>query len=206
MGGRADPWRCDRRASHGLSGWCFVSARRAGSGRRWRSCCARRRRGLVRHNAREVLAALLALSLERGLGFSLEIRRLSRSLFGHGSENAAFPQRGCMRPILFFAFGLFFALSAADASAAASAPSSAATAIASDKDQSLVVQDLGPLPPPAGSDNPTATPSSVSTVASAEPVPELPTWAMMLLCLLGLGFAGFKTGKGRKNRLSPGID
>jgi hypothetical protein len=111
-----------------------------------------------------------------------------------------------MRPILVFALGLSFALSAADASAAANTPSGVAIAMASDKDQSHVVHDLGPLPLPAGSDNPTATPSSASTVATAEPVPELPTWAMMLLCLLGLGLAGFKTGKGRKDRLSRGIE
>jgi hypothetical protein len=41
-------------------------------------------------------------------------------------------------------------------------------------------------------------------MSSAEAVPELPTWAMMLLCLAGLGLAGFK--KSRKDRLSPGID
>ena len=43
-----------------------------------------------------------------------------------------------------------------------------------------------------------------ATVSPAEPIPELPTWAMMLLCLMGLGLAGFK--KGRKDRLSPGIE
>jgi hypothetical protein len=64
------------------------------------------------------------------------------------------------------------------------------------------IHDLGDLPPPPDSDNP--TPASTSTVSSAEPVPELPTWAMILLCFAGLGLAGFK--RGRKDRLSPGID
>jgi hypothetical protein len=59
-------------------------------------------------------------------------------------------------------------------------------------------------PPPPSSDSPTPTSASASTMSSAEAVPELPTWAMMLLCLAGLGLAGFK--KSRKDRLSPGID
>jgi hypothetical protein len=41
-------------------------------------------------------------------------------------------------------------------------------------------------------------------VTSAEPVPELPIWAMLLLCFAGLGLARLK--RGRKDRLSPGID
>jgi hypothetical protein len=39
---------------------------------------------------------------------------------------------------------------------------------------------------------------------NAEPVPELATWAIMLLCFIGLAVAGYK--KGRRNRLSPGIE
>jgi MYXO-CTERM domain-containing protein len=41
-------------------------------------------------------------------------------------------------------------------------------------------------------------------VSSAQAVPELPTWAMMILCLAGLGLARFK--RRRKNRLSQGIE
>jgi len=40
--------------------------------------------------------------------------------------------------------------------------------------------------------------------AAATAVPELPTWVMMFLCFLGLAVAVFK--RGRKDRLSPGID
>jgi hypothetical protein len=64
------------------------------------------------------------------------------------------------------------------------------------------VYDLGALQPAPDSDNP--TPASTSTESSAEPVPELPTWAMILLCFAGLGLAGLK--RGRKDRLSPGLD
>ena len=108
-----------------------------------------------------------------------------------------------MRPILLYALGLSFALGAADAYAAGVAPSVAGIKMAPDQVSAHVIHDLGLLPS-ANSENSTAAPSSASTVSSAEPVPELPTWAMMLVCLLGLGFAGFK--KGRKDRLSPGIE
>jgi hypothetical protein len=41
-------------------------------------------------------------------------------------------------------------------------------------------------------------------VSNAEPVPELPIWALMLLFFGGLGLAKLK--RGRKNRLSQGIE
>jgi hypothetical protein len=62
-------------------------------------------------------------------------------------------------------------------------------------------RDLGALPPPPDSD---PTPASASPASAAEPIPELPTWVMILVLFLGLGLAGFK--KGRKDRLSPGMD
>jgi hypothetical protein len=109
-----------------------------------------------------------------------------------------------MRLILLCAVGLSLALGAADVSAAGVAPGSGVVEMASDRDSARPAHDLGVLTSPANSDNPTPAPSSTSSVNSAEPVPELPTWAMMLLCFLGLGLAGFK--KGRKDRLSPGIE
>jgi hypothetical protein len=109
-----------------------------------------------------------------------------------------------MRPILLYAGGLSFALAAGQANAAELTPSGAIIERASDQDSGHVIHDLGLLPPPANSDNPTPAPSPASTVNSAEPIPELPTWAMMLLCLMGLGLAGIKNG--RKDRLSPGIE
>ena len=66
------------------------------------------------------------------------------------------------------------------------------------------IQDLGDLPPPPDSDSSTPASASASSVSSAEPVPELPIWAMLLLCFAGLGLARFK--RGRKDRLSPGIE
>jgi hypothetical protein len=62
--------------------------------------------------------------------------------------------------------------------------------------------DLGDLPPPPDADTP--SPASASTVSSAEPVPELPIWTMLLLCFAGLGLARFK--RGRKDRLSSGLE
>jgi hypothetical protein len=90
------------------------------------------------------------------------------------------------------------AFGAAEASAAARAGVIIQVALGS----THPIHDLGDLPPPPDSDNP--PPASTSTVSSAEPVPELPTWAMILLCFAGLGLAGLK--RGRKDRLSPGID
>ena len=108
-----------------------------------------------------------------------------------------------MRPLLLCAVGISFALGMADAYAAMDAPGGAIIQMASDQGQGHVIHDLGLLPP-ANSGDPTAAPASASTVSGAEPIPELPTWGMMLLCLAGLGVAGFR--KGRKNRLSPGIE
>ena len=96
--------------------------------------------------------------------------------------------------------GLSLAFGAAQASArqpAAGAAIAQSASISGD-----AVQDLGALQPAPDSENP--TPASTSTVSSAEPVPELPTWAMILLCFAGLGLAGLK--RGRKDRLSPGIE
>jgi hypothetical protein len=108
-----------------------------------------------------------------------------------------------MRPLLLCAIGISFALGVADAYAATETPGGAIIQMASDKDQGHAIHDLGLLPL-ANTEGPTAAPASASTVNGAEPIPELPTWAMMLLCLAGLGLAGFR--KGRKDRLSPGIE
>ena len=43
-------------------------------------------------------------------------------------------------------------------------------------------------------------PYGAATYAS----PESSAWALMALCVCGLGFAGFR--RGRNNRLSPGIE
>jgi hypothetical protein len=98
------------------------------------------------------------------------------------------------------AIGLFLAFGATQASAAQADPTRALVQTVSNSTQPT--RDLGDLPPPGDPDNP--TPASTSTVSSAEPVPELPTWAMILLCFAGLGLAGFK--RGRKDRLSPGLE
>lgn len=109
-----------------------------------------------------------------------------------------------MRLTFLYAVGLSVALGAGEASAAAVTSSSGVMDIASVQNQGPVIHDLGLLAAPISSDYPAQVPSSRSTVSSAEPVPELPTWSMMLLCLMGLGFAAFK--KGRKDRLSPGLE
>jgi hypothetical protein len=96
--------------------------------------------------------------------------------------------------------GLSLAFGVAGARATPAAPAGAIIQVA--LGSTHPIHDLGDLPPPPDSDNP--TPASTSTVSSAEPVPELPTWAMILLCFAGLGLAGLK--RGRKDRLSPGID
>jgi hypothetical protein len=98
------------------------------------------------------------------------------------------------------AIGLSLAFGAAEARARQPAASGAIAQSASHSGEAI--QDLGALQPAPDSDN--RTPASTSTVSSAEPIPELPTWAMILLCFAGLGLAGLK--RGRKDRLSPGID
>jgi hypothetical protein len=102
--------------------------------------------------------------------------------------------------IIVCAVGLSLALGAAEASAAQTAPVGAIGQTA--LDSTHPIRDLGDLPPPPDLDSP--TPASASTVSSAEPVPELPIWAMLLLCFAGLGLARFK--RGRKDRLSPGFE
>jgi hypothetical protein len=102
--------------------------------------------------------------------------------------------------VIVCAIGLSLALGAAEAGAAQVAPTGAVAHPASTARDAI--RDLGDLPPPPDSDS--TAPASASSVSSAEPVPELPTWAMMILCLAGLGLARFK--RGRKNRLSPAID
>lgn len=106
--------------------------------------------------------------------------------------------------IIFCTIGLSLALGVAEACAAGVTPGGAIVEIASDHSPGHAVHDLGLLPPPANLDNPASSSASTVNNAEATPVPELPTWAMMLLCLVGLGVAGFK--KGRKDRLSPGIE
>jgi hypothetical protein len=102
--------------------------------------------------------------------------------------------------VIVWAIGLSLALGAAEAGAAQAAP--AAIIAQPGSTARDAIRDLGDLPPPPDSDS--AAPASASSVSSAEPVPELPTWAMMILCLAGLGLARFK--RGRKGRLSPGIE
>jgi len=95
---------------------------------------------------------------------------------------------------------LSLAFGAAEARATPAAPTGAIIQVASNSTHPI--HDLGDLPPPPDPDS--TAPASASSVSSAEPVPELPTWAMMILCLAGLGLARFK--RGRKNRLSQGIE
>ncbi len=106
--------------------------------------------------------------------------------------------------VLVYAVGLSLALGVADPCAAGVPPKGAITQPASDHNSYQGPHDLGLLAPGANSDDPSPQPSPASSVGSAEPVPELPTWAMMLVCFLGLALAGLK--KGRKDRLSPGIE
>jgi hypothetical protein len=105
--------------------------------------------------------------------------------------------------VIVCAIGLSLALGAAEAGAAQAVPTGAVAHPASTAGGDAF-HDLGDLPPPSASDDPTPSPASASSVSSAESVPELPTWAMMILCLAGLGLARFK--RGRKGRLSPGIE
>jgi hypothetical protein len=97
------------------------------------------------------------------------------------------------------------AFGAANACAAGVAPGAIIRA-SSDHNSGPAIHDLGLAAPTANSEDPNPTLSSASAVSSADatPVPELPIWAMMLLCFVGLGIAVFK--RGRKDRLSPGIE
>ena len=106
--------------------------------------------------------------------------------------------------ILLYAAGLSLALGVADPCAAGAPPKGAITQPAADHTSDQDTHDLGLLAPGANSDDPAPQPSSGTTGGDAEPVPELPTWAMMFVCFLGLGLAALK--KGRKDRLSPGIE
>jgi hypothetical protein len=95
---------------------------------------------------------------------------------------------------------LALAFGAAEARATPAAPTGAIIQVASNSTHPI--HDLGDLPPPPDSDS--TAPASASSVSNAEPVPELPIWALMLLFFGGLGLARFK--RGRKNRLSQGIE
>jgi hypothetical protein len=159
---------------------------------------ASRRLGVVRHEARENLAGVLSEFRVR-FGFQAPIGPFHR-VFARRAE--VFQRRERVRRIILGSVGLSLALGAPEAWAAG-ARGSAPIAITSDQNSGHVV-DLGLLPPPANSDDPTPGPASTSKMNSAEPVPELATWAMMLLCFIGLAVAGYK--KGRRNRLLPGID
>jgi hypothetical protein len=104
--------------------------------------------------------------------------------------------------VIICAVSLSLALGVAEAHATPAAPTGAVAHPASMGGDAF--HDLGDLPPPPSSDNPTPASASASSVSSAEPVPELPIWAMLLLCFAGLGLARVK--RGRKDRLSPGIE
>jgi hypothetical protein len=103
--------------------------------------------------------------------------------------------------VIAFAIALPLALGVAEARAAQAGPAS--TLIQTVSSSAHPIQDLGDLPPPPDADTPAAS-ASASIVSNAQPVPELSTWAMMILCLAGLGLATFK--RGRKDRLSPGLE
>jgi hypothetical protein len=110
--------------------------------------------------------------------------------------------RGLSPRIIVCTVGLSLAFGAVEARAAKAAPAVAIGQTA--PNLGAAIRDLGVLPPPSDADNPTQTSPSAATVSSAQPVPELPVWAMLLLFFGGLGLAGLK--RGRKDRLSPGID
>jgi hypothetical protein len=108
--------------------------------------------------------------------------------------------RALSAKIVLCTVGFSLALGAAEARATQAAPAGAIVQPASNP--GLATHDLGALPSPPDSDTP--TPASASTVSSAQPVPELPIWAMLLLFFGGLGLAKLK--RGRRDRLSPGIE
>ena len=103
--------------------------------------------------------------------------------------------------VIVCAIGLSLALGVTQAGAAQADP--AGVLIQTVSNSTHPIQDLGDLPPP-DSDSTASASASAPSVSSAEPVPELPTWAMMILCLAGLGLARFK--RGRKGRLSQGLE
>jgi hypothetical protein len=98
--------------------------------------------------------------------------------------------------------GLYLAVDIAEAGAAQADPAS--VLIQTVSNSTHPIQDLDDLPPPPDSDFAAPASAPASSVSSAEPIPELPTWAMMILCLAGLGLARFK--RGRKGRLSQGLE
>jgi hypothetical protein len=116
----------------------------------------------------------------------------------HRRKNGS--RRAASAKVIVCALGLSLAVGAAEARTAQTALAGAIGQTA--LDSTHPIRDLGDLPPPSDSDTP--TPASASTVSSAEPVPELPIWAMLLLCFAGLGLARFK--RARKDRLSPGLE
>jgi hypothetical protein len=130
----------------------------------------------------------------------IEVRfEISEPEFGEDG----FSKRGSMRAqTILCMVGLSLALGAAGARAARAAPAGAIIQTTSHSGDAI--HDLGALPPPPDSDTPTPTSPSAATVSSAQPVPELPIWAMLLLFFGGLGLAKLK--RGRKDRLSPGIE
>jgi hypothetical protein len=109
------------------------------------------------------------------------------------------------RQILFCAVGLGLALGAANTCAAGVA-SGAVVRTTSDHNSGPGIHDLGLRAPAANSEDPNPALASASAVSSADatPVPELPIWVMMVLCFAGLGIAVFR--RGRRDRLSPGIE
>jgi hypothetical protein len=104
--------------------------------------------------------------------------------------------------VIVCAIGLSSALGVAEAGAAQANP--AAVLIQTVSNSTHPIQDLGDLPPPPDSDSTAPASAAASSVSTAEPVPELPTWAMMILLLAGIGLARFK--RGRKGRLSQVIE
>jgi hypothetical protein len=103
---------------------------------------------------------------------------------------------------LLFTIGLFLALGLAELCIPAMAGPDRAAITKVDEILDLSIQDLGLLPAPGSSG--ASTPATVAIESRSQPIPELPTWTMMLIFFMGLGLAVFK--RGRKDRLSPGID
>ena len=104
--------------------------------------------------------------------------------------------------VIVCAIALTLTLGAAEAGASEVGSTAAIFQPASNSHETI--RDLGGLLPPTDPNSGASESTGVSSVSSAEPVPELPTWAMMVLCLAGLALARVK--RSRKNRLSPAID